>query len=99
MPQLETPALPNIKGWIGLAGAGYGSAYTYGSFSPFDYNTNTENWGESTGGNLWYISSERANGNQRYGYSFKASQYNNIYKESHNDVTPYNFNINIYVKV
>ena len=44
---------------------------------------------EFGGGKVWWC----------YRNDFSLRNYNSIYKDSHNEVTPYNFNINLLVKI
>lgn len=92
MPQLESPALPNIKGSFGVIGAS--GFLTYGAFHAIG--ANAAGYGKHNGGSQCYASYQ---GNYGYATGMKASSISALYKDDHEDVTPYNFNVNIYVKV
>ena len=77
--------MPNIKGEKGKVNAWNNSSYT----GAFKSSTQT---GSIIYGNTYH-------GPSFWTLVFKASDSNRIYKDNHNDVTPYNFNINLLVKI
>ena len=80
---LQNPMLPNITGDFG-----------YGNFAMFSYANGSF---KLAGGSkqTWASSQYNANGNA----DFNANRSSPIYTDNHNDVTPYNFNINLLVKI
>lgn len=80
---LQNPMLPNITGDFG-----------YGGFAMFSYANGSF---KLAGGSkqTWGSSQDNANGNA----DFNANRSSPIYTDNHNDVTPYNFNINLLVKI
>lgn len=81
---LQNPMLPNITGEKGRVNA-WGSSYT-GAFK-----SSIQHEGIAYGNNY--------HGPDFWTLIFKASDSNPIYTDNHNDVTPYNFNINLLVKI
>lgn len=81
---LQNPMLPNITGEKGRVNA-WGSSYT-GAFK-----SSIQHEGIAYGNNY--------HGPRFWTLIFKASDSNPIYTDNHNDVTPYNFNINLLVKI
>lgn len=81
---LQNPMLPNITGEKGRVNA-WGSSYT-GAFKSSIQHENIFYGNNYHGPRFWTL-------------IFKASDSNPIYTDNHNDVTPYNFNINLLVKI
>lgn len=105
---LQTPALPDIHGAIGSGPQWFNGktqamrgAFTLADIKS-DYYGNYFQRGDLNASidynGIFNISVNRINYNIE-GIGFVASRFNKIYTDNHNDVTPYNFNINIYVKV
>lgn len=82
---LQNPMLPNITGEKGRVNAWPKSSYT-GAFK-----SSIQQAGIAYGNNY--------HGPAFWTLVFKASDSNPIYTDNHNDVTPYNFNINLLVKI
>ena len=84
---LQECGLPNITGSLGLY-YGIGNSNEFkGAFS-------------GQGNSYPYRVNYYNDGGSRYStILFNAKLSNNIYKDSHNDVTPYNFNVNLLVKI
>lgn len=82
---LQNPMLPNITGEKGRVNAWHTSSYT-GAFK-----SSIQHGGIAYGNNY--------HGPRFWTLIFKASDSNPIYTDNHNDVTPYNFNINLLVKI
>lgn len=84
---LQECGIPNITGSLGLYyGIGDSSKFK-GAFS-------------GQGNSYPYRVNYYNDGGSRYAtILFNAKLSNNIYKDSHNDVTPYNFNVNLLVKI
>lgn len=82
---LQNPMLPNITGEKGRVNAWHTSSYT-GAFK-----SSIQHAGIAYGNNY--------HGPRFWTLIFKASDSNPIYTDNHNDVTPYNFNINLLVKI
>lgn len=82
---LQNPMLPNITGEKGRVNAWHTSSYT-GAFK-----SSIQHEGIAYGNNY--------HGPRFWTLIFKASDSNPIYTDNHNDVTPYNFNINLLVKI
>ena len=82
---LQNPMLPNITGEKGRVNAWNSSSYT-GAFKSSIQQENIIYGNNYHGPAFWTL-------------VFKASDSNPIYTDNHNDVTPYNFNINLLVKI
>lgn len=82
---LQNPMLPNITGEKGRVNAWRRSSYT-GAFKSSIQQENIVYGNTYHGPAFWTL-------------VFKASDSNPIYTDNHNDVTPYNFNINLLVKI
>lgn len=82
---LQNPMLPNITGEKGRLHAWQKSSYT-GAFKSSIQHENIFYGNNYHGPRFWTL-------------IFKASDSNPIYTDNHNDVTPYNFNINLLVKI
>ena len=85
---IQNPALPNIKGKLygakGFAGIFATAGSGSGALRSEDY-----------GGHVYSDSG----GTSGQAISINASLVSAVYKDGHNDVTPYNFNVNLFVKV
>lgn len=92
--------MPNIKG---IYASTLGWPEARGAFicaRNYSQSVADGTWGEinvSAGGHAHAPTSYGSN--QNVATSFNANLYDKIYTQGHHDVTPYNFNINIYAKV